>query len=119
MRFSLYLNFIFEINAHFYRIADDYPKWCTMEQDLSELVIDAAMEALQVFGEAVNATGADHEVQMRAAMDRLTALAGIAGLNELREGIGNLGRFHRAQRLVTHAYNVAAVGQWFDQQVGY
>jgi len=50
--------------------------------------IGAAMEALQVFGEAVNASGADHEVQIRAAMDRLTALAGVAGLNELRDGIG-------------------------------
>jgi len=50
--------------------------------------IKAAAEAMQVFGDLVNSSAADHEVQIRTAMDRLAGLAASAGLAEMREGIG-------------------------------
>lgn len=49
--------------------------------------IDAAIEAMRVFGDAVSMSGADHEVQIRAAVDRLSAIASCNTIKELRDGI--------------------------------
>ena len=49
--------------------------------------ITAAIEAMQVFSEAVSLSGADHEVHIRAAMDSLSTLAKSTSLQEVRGGI--------------------------------